>query len=93
MTLLRARLALFVPTPVKLSIGGAVTEVGDKVRFSVVDVFLPIAEGAFVAGAGEEVEGTVVNFSDSGSKVRAFAMVDVFFKQTVIVPVEKLKKG
>ena len=72
---------------------GAVTEVGDKVRFSVSDVFLPNPEGVFVAGPGEEeVEGTVVDFSDSSSKARVFAVVDVFLKQTVVVPVEKLRQ-
>ena len=62
-------------------------------RFSVADVFLPNPEGVFVAGPGEEeVEGTVVDFSDSNSKARVFAVVDVFLKQTVVVPVERLRK-
>jgi len=64
------------------------------VRFSVSDVFLPNPEGVFVAGPGEgELDGTLVNFSDSSTRLRAFAMVEVLLKQTVIVPVEKLKKG
>ena len=72
---------------------GVVTEVGDRVRFSVADVFLPNPEAVFVAGPGEgEVEGTVVDFSDSSSKARVFAVVDVLLKQTVVVPVEKLRK-
>ena len=67
------------------------TQVGDKVRFSVVDIFLPDAENVFVAAPGEaEVEGTVVNFSDSGSTPRMFAVVEVIRRQTVVVPVEKL---
>lgn len=62
-------------------------------RFSVADVFLPSPDGVFVAGPGEEeVEGTVVDFSDSSSKARVFAVVDVFLKQTVVVPVEKLRR-
>lgn len=62
-------------------------------RFNVSDVFLPNPEGVFSAAPGEEeVEGTVVNFSDSGSKVRVFAVVDVIRRQTVVVPVEKLRK-
>jgi hypothetical protein len=70
-----------------------VTEVGDKVRFSISDVFLPNPEGGFSAAPGEEeVEGTVVNFSDSGSKVHVFAVVDVIRRHTVVVPVEKLRK-
>jgi hypothetical protein len=56
-------------------------------------VFLPIPESAFVAGPGEEdVVGTVVGFSDSSSRVRAFAVVDVYLKRTVVVPVDKLRK-
>lgn len=75
-----------------MSMRGAVTEVGDKVRFSLSDVFLPNPEGVWVAAPGEEqVEGTVVDFSDSSSKARVFAVVDVFLRQTVIVPVEKLR--
>ncbi len=61
-------------------------------RFSVSDVFLPNAEGVFVAAPDEgNVEGTILNFSDSGSKSRVFAVVDVIRRQTVIVPVEKLE--
>ncbi|PYP84927.1 MAG: hypothetical protein DMG65_21650 [Candidatus Angelobacter sp. Gp1-AA117] len=64
---------------------------GDKVRFSVSDVFLPQPEGVFIAAPDEtEVEGTIVDFSDSGSKPRAFAVVDVVRRQTVIVPAEKV---
>ncbi len=68
------------------------TRVGDKVRFSISDVFLPQPEGVFVVAPGEtEVEGTIVDFSDSGSRVRVFAVVDVVRRQTVIVPAEKVK--
>jgi hypothetical protein len=68
------------------------TRVGDKVRFSVSDVFLPQPEGVFIAAPDEtEVEGTIVDFSDSGSKPRAFAVVDVVRRQTVIIPAEKVK--
>jgi hypothetical protein len=62
------------------------------VRFSVSDVFLPNPEGVFVAAPGEdEVEGTVLKFSDSGAKARVFAVVEVIHRQTIIVPVEKLQ--
>lgn len=61
-------------------------------RFSVFDVFLPNAEGVFIAAPDEDnVEGTILNFSDSGSKLRVFAVVDVVRRQTVIVPVDKLE--
>jgi hypothetical protein len=68
------------------------TQVGDKVRFSVDDIFLPDAGSVFVAAPGEvQVEGTVVNFSDSGSAPRMFAVVEVIRRQTVVVPIEKLQ--
>lgn len=67
------------------------TQVGDKVRFAVGDIFLPNAENVFVVAPGEaEVEGTVVNFSDSGSTPRMFAVIEVIRRQTVVVPVERL---
>jgi len=66
--------------------------VGDKVRFSVSDVFLPQPDGVFVAAPDEtEVEGIIVDFSDSGPRSRAFAVVDVVRRQTVIVPAEKVQ--
>jgi hypothetical protein len=56
------------------------------------DVFLPSAEELQAALHREaEVEGMIVDFSDSGSKPRAFAVVEVYRKQTVIVPVFKLQ--
>lgn len=60
-------------------------------RFRVSDVFLPSPESAFVPpSAEEEVEGTIVDFSDSGQRARVFALIDVTRKQTLVVPVEKL---
>lgn len=47
-----------------------------------------------MAGTGEkELEGTIVDFSDSGQKERFFAIVDVVRKQSVVVAVEKLEKA
>jgi hypothetical protein len=62
------------------------------VHFRVSDVFLPRPEDLFKAlSAEEELEGTIVGFSDSGSKPQAFAVVDVIRTQNVIVPTEKLQ--
>ena len=36
------------------------------------------------------MEGVVVNFSDSGSQTRFFAVIDVISRSTVVVPVDKL---
>lgn len=60
-------------------------------RFRAIDVFLPSAEEVLKVSPGEELEGVVVDFSDSGSTSRVFAVVDVIRKQNVVVPVEKLK--
>lgn len=69
------------------------TQTGDKVRFRISDVFLPSPEGVFMPPAmGEQLEGTIVNFSDSGQKTRFFAMVEVVRRETVVVPVEKLER-
>jgi hypothetical protein len=72
--------------------GRSSTEKGDKVSFHVGDVFLPNAEELPVRwGDGDELEGTIVDFSDSGSTSRVFAVIEVVQRQTVVVPVEKLK--
>jgi len=70
---------------------GTPTREGDRVRFRVADIFLPNADGVLSVSLGEELEGVVVNFSDSGSASRAFAVVDVIRRQNVVVPVEKLE--
>ena len=60
--------------------------------FRVSDVFLPGPEELFVVPSPqEELEGTVVGFSDSGSEPRAFAVVDVVRSQNVVVPTAKLR--
>ena len=61
-------------------------------RFRVADVFLPSSEGAPAAPFVDEfVEGTIVNFSDSGQRARVFALVAVTRTQTMVVPVDKLE--
>ena len=68
------------------------TREGDRVHFRMSDVFLPQPEDMFkVPSAEEELEGTIVGFSDSGSKARAFAVIDVIRTQNVIVPTAKLQ--
>jgi len=63
------------------------------VRFRVADVFLPSSEGLLAAPSIDElVEGTIVDFSDSGQRARVFALVNVIRTQTVVVPVEKLEE-
>jgi hypothetical protein len=68
------------------------TREGDKVRFLVSDVFLPGPEEVFrELAADATLEGTVVGFSDSGSEPRVFAVVDVIRRQTVVVPMNRLR--
>jgi len=62
------------------------------VWFRVSDVFLPaVGEVLGAPGADDHLEGVVVSFSDSGSQPRVFAVVDVVRRQTVVVPVERLR--
>jgi hypothetical protein len=70
---------------------GCAAEIGDRVRFAVADVFLPGPGSGPIAACDEtEIYGTVIEFSDSGSKPRAFAVVEVVRTQMMVVPVNKL---
>lgn len=65
---------------------------GDTVRFQVVDIFLPATDDLPKSlTPADQLEGTVVNFSDSGLLPRVFAVVDVIARLSVVVPVEKLQ--
>jgi len=62
------------------------------VRFQVSDVFLPSSGGALPSILEEtELEGTIVDFSDSGLRSRFFAVIEVVRTQSLIVPVDKLE--
>jgi len=68
------------------------TQTGSRVKFHPADVFLPnVADPLADCPAEEQLEGTIVGFSDSGGTRDAFAMVEVVQKRTVIIPVEKLE--
>jgi hypothetical protein len=68
------------------------TQVGDTVRFLVSDVFLPGPGNVFVAPSSEtQLEGRVIDFSDSGSKSRAFAVVEVVRTQMLVVPIDRVE--
>lgn len=74
--------------------GKSERHVGDRVRFSLDSVFLPGPDETRASLSLEsEVEGTIVDFSDSGPTPRAFAVVDVIRQQTVVVPVDKLRRA
>lgn len=66
--------------------------VGDRVSFSISDVFLPEpAEVLASLTADARAEGVVVEFSDSGSVPRAYAMVRITPQQMVLLPLSALK--
>jgi hypothetical protein len=61
------------------------------VRFQVSEVFLANQEAWLSAPAGAtEMRGVIVDFSDSGAKPRAFAVVELIDGRTIVVAVEKL---
>jgi len=75
-----------------LKLKGFDTYAGDRVRFHVTDVFL-LSSGSSLPALpeGTELEGTILDFSDSGQKARYFAVVEVVITQSLIVPVQKLE--
>lgn len=71
--------------------GQASTEKGIKVRFHLSDVFLPNTSDLRADfHEGDEIEGTLIDFSDSGERQHAFALIEITQKRTVIILVEKL---
>jgi hypothetical protein len=78
--------------PKLLRKGKVQTREGETVSFLISDVFLPDSKAIREAFSGaDELQGTVAGFSDSGSTPRAFALIEVIYKHTLIVPVEKLR--
>lgn len=72
--------------------GGTLTQKGDRVAFFFADAFLPESDEKRSDRNREgELEGTLVDFSDSGNVERAFALVEVVERQTMVVPVEKIR--
>jgi hypothetical protein len=61
------------------------------VRFQASEVFLASHEALFSApDSSAEMKGVIVDFSDSGTRPRAFAVVELADGPTIVVPVEKL---
>jgi len=64
---------------------------GDRVSFRIADVFLPEPEETLAALTVDAVaEGTVVEFSDSGSQPRSYAVVEITPRQKALVPLSAL---
>lgn len=67
-------------------------QIGDRVSFSIADVFLP-EPSEVLANLTSDVEtnGVVMEFSDSGSTAQAYAVVRITAKQSVLVPAGSLR--
>ena len=67
-------------------------QIGDRVSFRISDVFLPEPSELLASlTADNETNGVVVEFSDSGNKLRAYAVVRITSQQAVLVPVTALR--
>ena len=65
---------------------------GERVRFRISDIFLATPDEVIPElSNAEELEGTVLDFSDSGLEVDVFALVEISGKRTLVVPVKKLR--
>jgi hypothetical protein len=66
--------------------------IGDRVSFRISDVYLP-EPSEVLAHLTPEVEanGVVVEFSDSGTRPQAYAVVRLTAEQSVLLPVSALR--
>jgi hypothetical protein len=70
---------------------GGIAQIGDVVSFRISDVFLPEPPEVLAKlTADVATEGVVIEFSDSGSRPRAYAVVRITAQQSVLVPVSAL---
>ena len=71
---------------------GGSAQIGDRVSFRISDVFLPEpSEVLATLTADVETNGIVVEFSDSGSSPRAYAVVRISSQKAVLLPVSALR--
>lgn len=71
---------------------GASPHIGDRVSFRILDVFLPEPSEVLAKLTPDvEANGVVVEFSDSGSSPRAYAVVRITAEQSVLLPVGSLR--
>jgi hypothetical protein len=71
---------------------GASAQIGDRVSFRIADVFLPEPPEVLASLTADiEANGVVVEFSDSGSSPRAYAVVRITAQQSVLLPVGSLR--
>jgi hypothetical protein len=68
--------------------------IGDRVSFRICDVFLPEPTEVLASLTLDvEATGTVVEFSDSGSSPRVYALVRITAHQSVLLPVAALRSA
>ena len=80
------------PTGLAISMESASAEIGDRVSFRISDVYLPEPHEVLARLRPEvEANGVIVEFSDSGSSPRAYAVVRLTVEQSVLVPVRALR--
>jgi len=71
---------------------GRSAQIGDRVTFRIADVFLPEPSELLASLTAEvETNGVVVEFSDSGSSPKAYAVVRITPQQAVLLPVSALR--
>ena len=67
-------------------------QLGDRVSFYISDVFLPEPSEVLTKLTPDvETNGVVVEFSDSGSSPKAYAVVRLTAEQSVLLPVSALR--
>jgi hypothetical protein len=66
--------------------------VGDRVSFRICDVFLPEPNEVLATlTADAHAQGVIVEFSDSGAQLKAYALVRITPHQSVLLPVGALE--
>jgi len=66
---------------------------GDRVHFAIDSVFLPPASDVLAAlRPADHLVGTVTQFSGSGTREKAFAVIVLAGQKSLVVPVEKLSR-
>lgn len=83
---------LLLPFRRAIDMESASAQIGDRVSFRISDVYLPEPSEVLAHLTPElEANGVVVEFSDSGRSLRAYAVVRLTAEQSVLVPVSALR--
>jgi hypothetical protein len=71
---------------------GGSAQIGDRVSFRITDVFLPDPSEVLAnLTADVEMNGVIVEFSDSGNDQRVYAVVRISPQQAVLLPVTAIR--